>query len=260
MNRDVWQKYALELSQLQTKPIIDGSFWPTNYPLIVWYRADDVVIDSGAVSQWNDLSGNDYHALQATAAYRPTQVMDALGGEPVLRFDGTDDFLQTAAFGVAYSHPNTFFVVYRIAGTGSTADCQHVFDNLGTDWDGWTKAHCLYFWNGLTEKGMYMSSGGYLYYAQAPVWPFDYRINTCVFNTTTSALYGNGVLNVSGNSGTHTLTGLNIGRHYRSGADTRFLNGDIAEIIAVDGTVTDADHNLFLQYFTARYGIATTPV
>jgi hypothetical protein len=50
--------------------------------------------DNTAVSTWADRSGNGYDASQATAAYQPTFQTAELGGNGVVRFDGSDDFLQ----------------------------------------------------------------------------------------------------------------------------------------------------------------------
>lgn len=61
----------------------------------LWLRADRATYrDAGVteaiqgenVQQWNDLSGNGRHALQATAGYRPDYVKNAVNGLPALRF------------------------------------------------------------------------------------------------------------------------------------------------------------------------------
>ncbi|MDY0389221.1 MAG: hypothetical protein RBT65_19295, partial [Methanolobus sp.] len=48
-------------------------FTPAGHPnLKLWIAADTgVVITGGTVSQWNDLSGNNFHLTQATAGNRP---------------------------------------------------------------------------------------------------------------------------------------------------------------------------------------------
>lgn len=52
---------------------------------------------SGKVSLWADRSGNAWHLGQATAAAQPQALANELGGQRVIRFDGTDDVMGTSA-------------------------------------------------------------------------------------------------------------------------------------------------------------------
>jgi hypothetical protein len=69
-----------------------------NCSLALWLKADDgpdVTTDGTAINQWDDYSGYDNHATQ-TGSARPTfenGLTDKLNNKPVVRFDGTDDFL-----------------------------------------------------------------------------------------------------------------------------------------------------------------------
>ena len=70
---------------------------------ILWVRADSpagVLNASGLpasqgeqVATWTDESGTGNTAAQATAGFRPTLQTGIMDGKPVLRFDGTNDFL-----------------------------------------------------------------------------------------------------------------------------------------------------------------------
>lgn len=72
--------------------------------LQLWLKYNtDITTDAGAVSQWNDQSGNDRHAKQTTASRRP-----ALSSGDI-DFDGVDDRLEldsNLSFGVV-----SFFAV-----------------------------------------------------------------------------------------------------------------------------------------------------
>lgn len=59
----------------------------------LWLMAGNVSgADGSAVSVWNDRSGNGNNALQASATLQPQFFStSALNGQPVLRFDGTND-------------------------------------------------------------------------------------------------------------------------------------------------------------------------
>ncbi|MBK7752253.1 MAG: hypothetical protein IPI41_06495 [Flavobacteriales bacterium] len=63
---------------------------------VLWLRADaGVTQSSGAVSQWNDQSGNNNHALLpgTIPTATPTFVVGSVNNYPSLDFDGTDDQL-----------------------------------------------------------------------------------------------------------------------------------------------------------------------
>jgi hypothetical protein len=88
--------------------------------LLVWYDASDaasITHVAGAVSQWNDKSGNGDHLVQATAAKKPTYSATGIGGvQPSLSFDG-GDVLTTAANAVATGGVSDFacFVVGQMS-------------------------------------------------------------------------------------------------------------------------------------------------
>lgn len=57
--------------------------------------------DNTAVSTWSDRSGNGWDATQGASALRPTFIENELNGNPVVRFDGSDDVL-TVSGAVGY--------------------------------------------------------------------------------------------------------------------------------------------------------------
>jgi len=63
--------------------------------LLLWYKADSIsgLYDNDKVSQWDDQSGNDNHATQGTSDYQPIYKTSILNGKPVVRFDGSNDFM-----------------------------------------------------------------------------------------------------------------------------------------------------------------------
>jgi hypothetical protein len=85
-------------------------FLPTRLPgLAFWYDAE---VSSYAGGNWEDLSGNNNHAVQPGASARPTVTTDD-ASRRLLRFDGVNDALLVTN-PPDLSNGLTFFVVYRI--------------------------------------------------------------------------------------------------------------------------------------------------
>lgn len=75
-----------------------GASWsPLSLPnLVAWWDASDpatITAAGGAVSQWNDKSGNGNHVAQGTAGSEPTTGTRVINGRNALDFDGVDDGL-----------------------------------------------------------------------------------------------------------------------------------------------------------------------
>ena len=66
-------------------------FVPTDIPgLKIWYQGDSY---NGTTGTATDLSGNANHGTQSTSGNRPTHVANEQNGNDVMRFDGSNDFL-----------------------------------------------------------------------------------------------------------------------------------------------------------------------
>jgi hypothetical protein len=76
---------------------------PSMISTALWLDAADastVTTESGAVSQWNDKSGNGRNVTQPIDFRRPAYDSTGFNNRPTLIFDGSTDFLLTAAFAV----------------------------------------------------------------------------------------------------------------------------------------------------------------
>lgn len=95
---------------------------------VLWLDPSDetsIIDASNLVSQINDKSGNNYHAVQATTAAQPLTKTATLNGKNVLAFDGTDDRMTFPAG--AYSIPNLSAVtMFQIFSTTSTINRQSI--------------------------------------------------------------------------------------------------------------------------------------
>lgn len=105
-----------------------GIWTPAQISTMLWLDAADaatITTVSGNVSQWNDKSGNNRHAVQATAGYRP--VYDSANNR--ITFDGTDDRLTGALPGLtaaswAFAYMPSTDTAYSVLGITTTGAAQ----------------------------------------------------------------------------------------------------------------------------------------
>ena len=217
-----------------------GGFSPADIGnLHAWYDASQItgLSDGEAVSVWPDASGNGRDANGASAPLFKTGI---LNGKPVVRFDGVDDVLQTGAW-TAIAQPNTIFFV----GSGIGADNQYAFDGIS---DG--NRHILYAYGGNTI--MYGGTDGPTINGQSP----DVFIYHMRFDEASSVLHRAGGAAVSGLTiGNEALTGLTIGARFSARS---FNDGDIAEIIVYNASLTLEEINDVGGYLSTKYGLTWT--
>jgi hypothetical protein len=86
--------------------------------VVFWAEADAGVETNGQgrVALWKDHSGRSNDAIQSEPERQPGWTPTALGGHPVLTFDGTNDLLRTKAWAIGRVTGLTVFVVGRHAG------------------------------------------------------------------------------------------------------------------------------------------------
>jgi len=150
--------------------------------LNLWLKADELDLDNDdAVATWADSSGNENDATQTTNENRPTFKTNILNGKPVVRFNGSNSFLnvgndvfdgisnQTSVFIVAATasvkdqsifadttHANSNrFSCHLPWGNGKLYwDFGNIYSNgrMSIAWGGETGTH--YIWGFLAGSGM----------------------------------------------------------------------------------------------------------
>jgi 6-phosphogluconolactonase (cycloisomerase 2 family) len=109
-----------------------------------WWKADSIAqADGSSVSAWLDSSGNEAHMYQSSATAQPTLQTNELNGYPVVRFDGTNDFMNlTAPFDVQPTnrsdfHSNSFSKTgnYLIHSNLSTAPQIFIYKKNGNNFN-----------------------------------------------------------------------------------------------------------------------------
>jgi len=93
---------------------------PRDDGVVLWLDADQpktITKDAaGRISRWADKSGSGNHAVQAELTLQPRYVPDALGGKPVVRFDGAAylNLGQASSLDFPPGHSFTIVVVSRV--------------------------------------------------------------------------------------------------------------------------------------------------
>lgn len=225
------------------------AFSPTDIAgLIVWLDAGaGVFSDAGTtpavnddtIQQWNDQSGNGNNASQGTSANRPTYKTGVLNSRPVLRFDGSNDSIRTGTFSSTLSQPNTVFIV----ASTNTANMTFI-DGLGT-----SNRHQF---QSASTPSVSAFAGGTMSFSRTAT--FTHRLFTIRYNTSSSQILENGTSVATGDVGTHSLTGLNVGSRFSQ--DQAFLNGDFAEILIYDTDLSTGNREAVEAYLISKYNLS----
>jgi PKD repeat protein len=205
--------------------------------LILWLDADTAVVfdENNKVSQWKDISGNNYDAMQSILLHQPSFVNNSINNLPSIQFNGLNHFLMIE-FDDIFPQPNSFFSVWRTNSSG-----QRVFlDDL---------TNVMVDINNGDDIRIFAGVG--LQYTKQS--PFDFLITTADFNTASSRIFENGLLKVTGNVGSRSLPGLSLGRRYVF--EDRYFHGDVSEIIFYNKNLNDFDRINVENYLKAKYSL-----
>ena len=192
--------------------------------------------DGESVSTWPDESGEG-NDLSGSG---PTYQESVQNGNPVVRFDGTDDILNNSS--PLISQPYTTIVAIQAV----TASDRHTI--ISTVDDGDQRAGFRYFFdtNDFQIFAGSSASGG------SPTT--DFIIATAIFDGAASEVRINGSTAFTGNPGSHPFGGFQLGEFYTGGDN---LDGDIGEVgfydanLASTGELADEE-----QRFADKWGIS----
>lgn len=227
------------------------TFKPTQIPgCQLWLPADRITgLNNGdPVTTWKDESGNGRNATQDTAAKKPTYKRGIINGLPVVRFDGVDDVLVTAAFQTFPSKRGAIFVVAK---TGAIVGDRTVLGATYTVDIGWVLSHDvgaldLYWYDKVASQTL------------EAVDPTGWDIWEVVRTSDTSLTFlRNGVqkntITIANNQPDSVV--FNIGGANSSGT----WNSDIAEVILYEGAKSPSERARVRRYLGRKYLLPVTP-
>ncbi len=210
--------------------------------LAAWYRGDKGITIATGVSQWTDLSGGTGRNLtQATGALQPAYIVNAINGQPALRFStaGTQN-LATAAF--TLNQAEAVWIVAKSI-TYGTAGVKDIW------MDGNTAGSMVI---GSVISGGYSISGGSAITYAASVANGVYAYIGNVYNGASSAIRVNGVQQATGNAGASNAGGITLGALANG---TRGSNFECAELIVFSKSPAAGEIVAIEAYLKARYAL-----
>lgn len=232
----------------------DQSFLPSKLSnLQAWYDADDsdTITTSTGVSQWNDKSGNDYHATQSTSGDQPATGTNTLNGKNVLTFDGTDDNL-TLPSALCSSIPNgdsTIFVVAR-------QDAKPQQERIITMATSSNSTRMAVRYNGSTSRPDFINNNtGSVVSGNVGFESLNYNIITTSHTGTTMTLSSNASTESTTSTGANVSDASigSIGAVGNGNGDN--LDGDIAEIIIYNRVLTESERLSVHRYLYNKWGV-----
>lgn len=227
------------------RPLASSGFTPASIAgLAVWFDAADaatVTLNSGNVSEWQDKSGNDRHATQATAGNQPSYSTAALNGKNVVVAQDSSRVLKTAAFQAGL--PQTVFVVASTTGSNQGIFQRGTVNSIHALWR--SSPNFLARRGGASDATFTASDG--------------YKVFTCVFNLTLSRIF------VGNTQGTDNTT--NVASTVGASTDNRTLAlfnldtilglvGGIAEFIYFNAELNATDQGKVRAYLSKKWNVA----
>ena len=192
---------------------------------------------SNLVSAWNDKSGQANHITQATGSKQPLWVDRVQDTLPIIRFDGTDDFLKIASWSGGALATSTSYMVFKpdVAGT------QTWFDSAinRTTWHGGGGSVPFQLYSGTVLASSVYVADGETIYCQI------------VSNGASSIIRRDGITIATGNAGSQSFNGIYLG----SGQNTGYSEVDVAELLVYEGTHSTSDRDAIEAYLAKKWGL-----
>lgn len=220
--------------------------------LALWLKADagtSTTTDGVAVSLWADQSGNARDAAQATGGNQPLYKAAIFNGKPVIRFDGTDDFMATAAYALNGGSTPTGITIFGAASLTAVGS----FPMLAAWHNATNELRC----NAGTGKPEFLAVGS------SPGVGTATAINGTGAHVLTGRFsdannltecFVDGASVASGAQAGALVTAANASTVGARTAAADPWNGDVGEVLIYNGALSDTDRVSVEAYLKARWG------
>jgi hypothetical protein len=228
---------------------------PSNTTTYFWINGQNVTVSGkGVLTDVTDLSGNSRGLSTTAAATRPTIASADLNGYDVFEFNGTTQYLESDDASEFNFESSDFAVFCLCKRTGSTTQSiQTVYDMGGSLADAY--AQYIVFLSGVTDQ-VYCSTGSSAQYSISAT--DEYRVTSNFDNgAASSAKIDGSLMGTNGTPDTNYAASepFTIGTTDPDAGSPFFLKGKIAEIIVVQGTLSDREIEQFEGYLRVKYAL-----
>ena len=232
-----------------------------------------LVAADGAVARWEDKSGNARHATQATSGNRPQRKTGVFNGLDILRFDGSDDFLDSTDFlDLSSGQEITIFAAVKSAVTGvsQTIVSKYGKSNAAVSGtaDGWgfrlLNSEKIDFFGSIDEgsgvstrlsDSTVSASGLTVLAVKVAAGSLSgatlYRNSSTVASSATAS----NAETLEDTSYAVTVGALRYTFNTTVNKYLQFFNGDIAEVIVYDSALADSARNAVESYLMSKWAI-----
>ena len=231
---------------------------PAHSTLKLWMSADTGVfsdagttpaVNGGTVLQWDNRATAVGAGSDATSGNSPTYHTSGIGGLPVVRFNGTNQYFNGT---VTVGGPKTFFLVTDASASGTC--CSGGIGTRSSGSSNWNGLHVAK--NGADTRFFADRSGSGLWGTTAIT--NTPTIGVLTYETTGTTIYLNGPVVDGSNASNFQSAGSQYQIATRNNEHSRYLNGDIAELLVYNEVLTPDEINEVGYYLSDKYSIAST--
>ena len=223
--------------------------------LKLWLDASDsstITHSSNAVSQWNDKSGNNNHATQATSSNKPSTNTSSQNGLNVLDF--SDDFMVSAVNIDRSTLP--YLSIFAVFASKSASGDGCLF---GADNGGWDRTALLNFDSSASHKWGISNAGGTTAFSSSRTPDLNYHIlsiglDTGVSNGSFVSLDGETPTSFTESAGSAGFNTTAIGA-LRPDNGSYPMQGYLAEMIFIGSVVSDSERRELEGYLAHKWGL-----
>lgn len=222
---------------------------------MLWLDASDsgtITHSGGAVSQWDDKSGNANHAVQETAGMKPTTNSVTLNGLNVLSFDGGDSMTCTSVDLTGGGQKFTVFAVF----SASTGGYQFVLEHTA-EYSANPGAFVLRR-DGVSDAGYLCKQGSGIRSSCSTA--SSITAAACLsathdgtLSTNETTVWRNGTAGTLRTWNDNTNSDNLIADMLVGGRPSYFLNGTIAEAVVYASLLSTSDRQAIESYLTDKW-------